>query len=176
MIPQLLSTEPVSVPPPPFFRPVEPPIRNVRCSFPRYERAYGDTAAKEGGLRFEERVQRRLLNSYQGYHASPKVFFWDRGGCRSCIPDGLLLLRDRSLIVEIKAQHSPEAWWQLERLYKPLIEVFAPGIPVARLEICKSFDPAMPFPGDFELVSSIDEFLNRSDTKNSFGVHPWRMK
>lgn len=74
-------------------------------------------------------------------------------------------------MVEIKFQHMPEAWWQLRKLYQPALE-FKLRRPVFVLEVCKSYDPAMPFPEPIELVENLWEFCNAP--RKVFGVFQWK--
>lgn len=160
---------PVSVPPPPLFRPLRPPIHKVRVNPQEYKRAKGDTDAQNAGLRFEERVQSQLIMGWPGYHPSPYLHFYDGEGARTLQPDGVYIDLHRIWIVEIKSQHMPEAWWQLDQLYRPVIQALYKDRPVSCLEIVKSFDPIMPFPAKFDMVDKKDLF----NYDGPFGVCKW---
>jgi hypothetical protein len=82
--------------------------------------------------------------------------------------------QDRVLIFEIKSQHMPEAWWQLEQLYRPVLRARRPLCPIVCVEVCRSYDPAMPFPAEFRLLSSIDEILD-NPIVTSLAVLPWKL-
>jgi len=45
------------------------------------------------------------------------------------------------VIVEVKIQHMPEAWWQLEAAYRPILQAAAPKADIYCLEVCRSYDP-----------------------------------
>lgn len=95
-------------------------------------------------------------------------------GPRNAFPDGLMLLDDRTVIVEIKRQHMPEAWWQLRRHYQVVLEKYRPK-PVQVLEVVKEFDLQMPFPEDDFLLFENDflgKFLELPVEK--FGVMLWK--
>lgn len=165
----------VAVPPPPFFRPPLGELRNVNVSWQDYERATGNSAAKVAGLRFEARVQRALGKRFQGYMPAPRVEFRDDSGYRVVRPDGLLPLRNRAVLFEIKHTHMPEAWWQLERLYRPLVEHWVAPIPVQVIEIVRTFDPQMPFPCPVELITkTLELWVSDPLALTKFGVFVWR--
>jgi hypothetical protein len=68
---------------------------------------------------------------------------------RWCQPDALILQpRDGLLtIVEVKYQHTPDAWWQLRELYLPVVSLaFGPDWRIAMLEVVKWYDPHVSFP------------------------------
>ena len=182
MLPSLLTTDNlglaeagvVPVPPPPRFRAPCGTIQNVEIIYASYERGYGNSAAKRAGLRYEEQVQQFLAGLFpNNYQASPEVHFRDDRGWRLCIPDGVMLCSDRTLVVEIKSQHMPEAWWQLKRLYEPVVAAWRP-LPVQCLEVVKSFDPAMPFPCRVTLVEDLVSWISEPPTAN-FGVFQWKI-
>jgi len=86
-----------------------------------------------------------------------------------------LILGDRIVVVEIKLQHMPEAGWQLNDLYRPVVRVEHDGMPVSCLEICRSYDPAMPFPVPFDLIQSLEKWTSDRKERNGFAVLEWRM-
>ena len=111
------------------------------------------------GLDFEARVQSALVDRWAGvYCPAPRITFSDATGFRLLIPDGLFTFPECLVIAEIKSSHCPEAWWQLEKLYRPVLKASPHwgAFPIALLEIVKSFDPSMPFPGEFELMESLE--------------------
>ena len=166
----------VKVPPPPRFRAPATNVRNVRFEPQEYARAKGDTAAKEAGLRYEEKVQHKLLDLFPGgYYASPKVSWFDDAGFRLCYPDGIITATDRVVIFEIKLQHSPEAWWQLRKLYTPVMQAKIVGLPIQVIEVVRSYDPAMPFPELVSLVADLDSYLDDASFIPSFGVLVWKL-
>lgn len=116
----------------------------------------GRTFAQKEGLRYERKVQDVLEAIYgSDYRVSPSIMYRDRLGLRRAIPDGLLRIGDTLVIVEIKLTHCERAWWQLMRLYVPLVQRLAgPGVRIAPVEICRSYDPAVSFPSG-ELIESL---------------------
>ncbi len=71
--------------------------------------------------------------------------------------------------MEVKYQHTPDAWWQLRRLYAPLVEHIFPHYSVHLVEVCKWFDPAVPFPERFDMLPAVEAV--RAD---AIGVHIWK--
>lgn len=162
----------VSVPPPRGFRAPQEPIRQVNVSWMDYARASGNTIAKQNGLRFEAKVQKHLASIFSGYMPNPQVSFRDKTDFRIVRPDGLLPLRNRLVIFEVKSQHMPEAWWQLRRLYEPVLRHWV-DVPIQVVEIVKSFDPAMPFPEPIELVGMLELWVSEPKSWEKFGVWKW---
>lgn len=166
----------VQVPPPPRFRAPSGRIRNLNVEFQPYEMAEGNSDAKRAGLRYERKVQSLLRHQFgHQYLASPTIYFTDDLGRRCCVPDGLFLVgRDFWVIVEIKRQHMPEAWWQLKRLYKPVIEHDGKNRAEC-VEIVQSYDPAMPFPTAVELLPDLEAFLSWMRAPSArFAVFEWK--
>ena len=68
---------------------------------------------------------------------------------RWCQTDGLFAhpLEGLIVVVEIKYQHTPDAWFQLRELYEPVVrKAFGPAWTVALLEVVKWYDPSTFFP------------------------------
>lgn len=96
-------------------------------------------------------MHERLYEQY-GLNYIPSVWFtyFDGEGVRHCQPDGLLLFPDEMqlVIVEVKYSHTPEAYWQLEHLYVPVLRAFMrdSGWRIATCEVVKWYDPSTRFP------------------------------
>lgn len=104
----------------------------------------GRTVAQRLGLAYELKVQDVLREIYADkFFCSVPFLFEDRKGLHRCIPDGVLRINDVSVvIIEIKLRHSERAWWQLERLYTPVLRsMLGPHARIFRAEICRSYDP-----------------------------------
>lgn len=168
------GTAVVRVPPPPRFKAPVGEITNVKVNPGHSEAAKGSSAAQRAGLAYESRIQQELLARYGAlYRRSPFVHFDDSSGARTCIPDGLLVLNARPIVIEIKSQHMPEAWWQLRRLYGPVLGKYF-GEPPLLLEICRSYDPQMPFPEQPILVHDIGSFAFHAKP-SAFGAMRWKL-
>ena len=119
--------------------------------------ARGHTAAQRNGLAYEVRVLDVLAAIYGiDFRPAPSILFTDRTGNRMAIPDGILKINNTLVVVEIKLSHTERAWWQLTRLYSPLLaRLVNPGTRIATVEICRSYDPSVQFPGPSTLVRSL---------------------
>lgn len=85
-----------------------------------------------------------------------------------CQTDGLVVdyRARRILIVEVKYKHTPDAYFQLEQKYVPVIRRILPDWTICTVEIVKWYDPHTAFPVKVSLKSDI------LDTRpNEFGVH-----
>jgi hypothetical protein len=82
------------------------------------------------------------------FREGPWLEYEDKSGRRYCQPDGLLVWAGakRATILEIKYQHTSDAWYQLKQLYLPVLRVAMPGYSFGLLEIVHWFDPATPWP------------------------------
>lgn len=171
MIPQLESRAAGAIKvPPPRFRPLGH-VSHVNLQNRDYVRAQGMTLAQQAGLRYEAKVQEWMLTRFVNYLSGPVLSFLDDSVVRALKPDGLLIGPSHIVIFEIKHQHCPEAWWQLEKLYKVALDELYHR-PISLVEICRSYDPAMPFPCEVELVSDLEEWTLKHQPV--FGVYVWR--
>ena len=180
MIPSLQPTlDPTDVPAPPGFEPAEDVEwarldRNVR-SLP----SRGGSTAQKVGIRYEKTVQEYLSERFgEKYLDNPWYSFRDYSGSRRCRPDGVLFTqssfgRNLAVIFEIKIRHMPDAWWQLRRLYEPVVRATAQYRDIRLVEIVKEFDPSMPFPEVPVILETLDEVWLLKDF-SSIGVFLWK--
>lgn len=156
------------------FRAPRGAIRGVRIHYSDYHRALGRTSAQKAGLRYEDAIQRSLLERYPdgSYASAPHIHFQDDSGYRTCLPDGILTLDGVKYILEIKRAHCALAWWQLERLYRPLVATYYHDRQVRVCEIAKSFDPSIVFPAEPRRIQSIINLP--SLLESDFGVLVWK--
>ena len=125
--------------------------------FGRPRRARG---AKAAGLRYQHKIEgwadrgglgagRVLVGPWFQY----SDFASDRNFCQ---PD---LLVDRGdgegIICEIKLGWTADAWWQLAKLYAPVVRAAWGWRSPVLLCVCRSFDPAIPTPEPVEVVQEI---------------------
>ena len=112
------------------------------------------TGARRAGRVYERKVQKFLCEEYETYIPSTWLSFQDdTGRTRWCQPDGILLdyERGRLTIVEIKVTHTQLAWWQVRRLYEPVLRAIFKQEDwphLQALEICRNFQP-IEFPERF---------------------------
>jgi hypothetical protein len=95
----------------------------------------------------------------------PKITFR-----RSFVPDGLYLNDGEAIVFEIKISHMPDAWWQLRRLYQPVVERLSYVHSVSVIEVVRSFDPSQAFPEEVKVIRGLDGLVSSSN----FRVLLWR--
>lgn len=128
------------------------------------ERSY--SGPQRNGLRYERRVQRHLSEQFgKSYLGSRWIYFREAHApeiVQRCQPDGLLIHSEKKqvTIVEIKHSHTQRAWWQLRKLYQPVLEVLYPEFSVQVCEVTRFYD-RIPFNEPVELVREIDYFTSR---------------
>lgn len=160
----------VAVPPPSTFVPLVLPIVSVEFLSNRGSPGRGLTEAQRNGIRYESSVHEYLSDVLENYIEAPWLFIRDQSGARRLGPDGLCVTRNHVIVIEVKIQHMPEAWWQLRQLYEPVVRFWRKNVYV--LEIVKSYDPSMPFPEPIELVENLRAWCE--SPKPAFGVHIWK--
>ena len=134
------------------------------------------TGRRLEGVRYEKKVQEHLLAFYgERYLPSPWLRFFPAGDgarWRWCQPDGLLFdfERGRITIVEVKYQHTSDAWWQVKQLYLPVLQAMFPEKlwSFDFCEVVKWYDPAAPFPE--KVVLALEVCMRHP----SFKVHIYR--
>lgn len=131
------------------------------------------TGRRLEGIRYEKKVHVYLTEFYgEAYIPSPWIKFFAEGRYRWCQPDGIHLdfLRGVITIVEVKYQHTTDAWWQLRCLYEPVLRVIFPPH-LWKFEVCevvKWYDPAVVFPEKTVLAQEM------AMPHSAFKVHIWR--
>lgn len=126
---------------------------------------------RAAGQSYERKVHRELSERYGDFYV-PSVWwkFSAAGNLRWCQTDGLLFrFLDRSItIIEIKLQHTPDAWWQVKHLYYPVLRKAFPETiwSFSFCEVVKWYDPAVAFPEHHHLA--IDPLIVPA---GKFGVH-----
>lgn len=156
--------------PPPRFRPLGH-VSHVTISWRDYKSGKGLTEAQKNGLRYEAYVQAWLTERFDNYKPEPTIRCLDDQVARELRPDGLLVYPDRLFIFEIKYGHVPESWWQLEKLYKQALGRLY-QCPISLVEVCRSFDPAMPYPVPVTRILDLDDWV--SQPRSDLGVYVWR--
>lgn len=135
------------------------------------------TARRRGrraaGERYERKVQKELDIDFGAHYVrSPWFKFREVGASRTrwCQPDGLLFQPAYSTItiVEIKLQHTSDAWWQVRELYYPVVVSAFPSSlwEYNFCEIVRWYDPNVSFPEPVRLAPHL-----LSLGSQQFGVH-----
>ena len=132
------------------------------------------------GKLFEEKVKESLWGWFpESFISGPWFQYWERNPYRIqwCQPDGLLIFPREGIIVilEIKSTHTSDAWWQLRKLYSPVVKkVFGEGKEgkgmweYAVIEIVDRFILG-PFPEKVNICHSILDA-----DRDKFNVYLWK--
>lgn len=161
-------------PPPKGFRPAEGVLWAREDGHPpaflTRERRY--TGRRGQGVRYERKVHDYLAEKAGDiYRRGPWFCFGGEEYTRWCQPDGLILDEAAGLltIVEVKYQHTADAWWQLRELYLPVVSLaYGPDWRIAMLEVVRWYDPHTSFPETPLLTPD-----PLSPPHGRIGVHIW---
>lgn len=132
----------------------------------------GRTVVQRLGLAYEQKVQDILQAIYgEKFFCDVPILYEDRRGLHRCIPDGVLRTDACTVvIVEVKLRHTSRAWWQLERLYFPVLrQLVGPSVRIQRAEICRSYDPDEEF-GPHDYCESLHKLPS-----DRVGVLQWKL-
>jgi hypothetical protein len=142
--------------PPRGFRPIRGALSNVRFGG-ETPKAVGRTYSQRAGIAYEQKIHDVLSAIYGAHYCiNPSILFTTGTQTRRAIPDGILRIESRLVLIEVKLTHTEKAWWQLRRLYAPLLAaIAAPGTPIQCVEICRAYDPDVQFPEPHEVVTSL---------------------
>lgn len=141
------------------------------CNPPPIERRRY-TGNRRLGVAYEAKAQAHFSERYGcRYLANPWMLYSTGGRQRWCQPDGLLFNPKAGAITifEMKYQHTALAWWQVMRLYLPVLKAaFPPELWRYHFcEIVKWFDVATPFPVPVSLAAQPEAL------RDVFTVHIW---
>ena len=131
----------------------------------------GRSAAQKIGIRYERKALARLSQEH-GAAFIPHQWLKYRVGDNThfCQPDGLHFEGECITIVEVKARFTSDAWWQLKKLYGPVVQRAYTPKQLEYLIICKSFDPWTSFPEEYNTI------LRFTHAKRGvINVYPWRL-
>lgn len=124
---------------------------------------------KAEGLRFEQQVLRVYEATIPHFVSALPFRYSISNQSVFCIPDGLILYKNELILVEVKLTHTPQAWFQLQNLYFPVVEK-ALGRKVRGVEVVKWFHPEVRFPEPVKVFRSLESFLI---TDERMGVVIW---
>lgn len=134
------------------------------------------TGARAQGVRYERKALGKIETLVAGREdwrllLAPWIEFVDNSGRRWCQPDAVLFntQANSGLVVEIKYRHTADAWFQLWKLYTPILEHLFPALKWHCCEWVKWFDAATTFPGPLCLTDNPLRFQGGGVT----AVHIW---
>ena len=168
-------------------RPIKPrgfrPVGTVGSAEFQIKSPFGNprrgSPAQRRGRSYEAKVLAELEDAslFKLFTPSPWIVFDDGDKRRLCQPDALAFGSgsggDWLLILEVKLRHNIMAYWQLRKLYQPVLVRMFPGYEVRVCEITKGFDPATPWPEDIRLLQDVTQLLELKTQE--FGVLQWRI-
>ncbi len=139
--------------PPSKFKPARSPVSPRFCDAPSFATGEARSAGRgkrAEGIRYERKVQSHLLDLYgEFYVPGPWLQFYDPDQ-RICQPDGLLFDFENGVItlVEIKLRHCTDAYWQLRKLYQPVLRCMFPASiwDIRCIEVVRWYDPCVVWP------------------------------
>ena len=129
--------------------------------------------ARRAGLRYESAVKKFLKQELLGVKFGVWFSYDDGITHRKCQVDALYESGRVVTIIEIKHHHTSDCWWQLRKLYEPILrKYYRSGQDLNLLEICKHYDPAISFPEQIEQVFDLRGWCEVPSPY--FGVFSWR--
>lgn len=135
------------------------------------------SGAKAAGLAYQRKVEAWLgglvpRGGLGGVECTPWFRYLDDSRkYRFCSPDVIVGSRGGGSlgVVEIKLRWTSDAWWQLRRLYLPVLRVAHPNKELFPLVICRSYDPSVRIPEEVNLCD------HPADAKlDAFNVLVWK--
>lgn len=145
--------------PPDLFIPSE-----IMSAWPTTEVPYANkrrrlSPAQKAGLAYQKRIVKYCQSPSWSVRAGEWYCYSDLGAKRRyCQPDILLDsgILEPLVVVEVKLRWTALAWWQLRKLYVPVLQRVYPNVPAfVSLAICRSYDPAIQIPEKVNLCDDI---------------------
>lgn len=149
------SHSPLSSSPPPFFKAARDPHSVKLVPYP--VKSSRTSAAQKAGIKYEASFHTFMRTLFpQDYTTFERQMFTfsTPSGPRWCRPDAILPWQGRLFLFEVKYRHTSDSWWQLHRLYQPVLTLFY-GRPLECVEVCKTFDPGVEYPGPLKRENSM---------------------
>lgn len=154
-----LGREAPPLPPQYCFPPLLPIQSAWRCEDPHPRRSRAGPKYRPG-LKYQTRVINRLKGE-EGLVPGPWFCYVDASTKRRyCQPDFILQREGEALVLigEIKRVFHPDSWWQLERIYSPVVRIALPfATSFICICVCRSFDPAVRLPAVPHLIRTLEE-------------------
>lgn len=161
----IAGSSPAPLPPPPAY--LKLPCGEITAAqrhlggSPHAQKRSRSSGAQKAGLAYQRRVGEVLTVARPPSDLDCGPWFWyvDSSGRRSyCQPDFLLHLASGKLaVVEVKIRWTSDAWWQLRKLYLPVLQRVFPGRALLPLVICRSYDPSVRIAEEVSLIEGWEE-------------------
>ena len=172
-----VSTESRATPPTYAKRNAEDVVTAELLKFKLYHPPKRRSAAQRLGLKYEKDVCSELLTTLDPVKGSllfQPAFRFNAGRAfdEHAIPDIVYLAPSNVItIFEIKLKHTADAWYQLRKLYRPIVAKAYPGHAINLCEVCKWYDPSIKLIGETEIVDNLWDWTNKPQT--GFGIYIW---
>lgn len=129
------------------FLPVMGNVRGVQFGVDVHHRKGRTSNAQKAGLRYEKQALTFLRTKFDKLETHLWARFQDDTGIRYCQLDALARVAgNRVVIFETKIRHTALAWWQLRKLYEPVVRAALPSMDVVVVEMTRSYDGQLVFP------------------------------
>lgn len=169
----IFRSDPFSEPPADLYIPSHVTAAGFAPGNPHEGKAAGPppSPAMKAGLRYEKQALQYLHGLFAPALLPRPWLFFRTGGHKThfCQPDALIVRPKSVVVVEVKLRHCTRAWWQLRRLYQPVVQVIYPNCKVRLLEVVRWFDGHEPFPEPWSMV----EDPRAISWRHPIGVHIW---
>lgn len=140
----------------------------------KHPRSKAPTPAQKRGIAYEKKFLKAHTKLFPSLIHHPAFRFSsdrDERFWQYAIPDALLLLNDTINLFEVKYTHTADAWFQLHRLYLPIVQNAFPDSKINLIEVCRNYDPAVRLAGDITIVEDLLSFCSKE--QRSFGIYIW---
>lgn len=127
------------------------------------------------GQLYENKAREQLRSLFPDMHFNTWWSYRSEGSePRRCQTDGVWsdLGRGQILIVEIKKQHTSDSWWQLRKLYEPVVKAWRPGNRIRLVTMVRSFDPFVRYPEELVYIEDFEGWM--ASPHDYMGVYSWR--
>lgn len=122
----------------------------------------GQKGRLKKGLVYEEQVcnylEERIPDTWVGVKGPWLMYFDLFGKQRYAQPDWMGIVPEQGIIylVEVKLSRVPRAWWQLNKLYKPLVQAAMPEWEIRLVEVANQI-AHFHLPETVKLISGLDQ-------------------
>lgn len=162
-----MADSPALIPPkPPWIKEVIQPIE-VRKLSERDFSDRGDTAARHAGVLYEKKARAKLRELLPGISCSLWWDFYDQRSRRAIQTDAVYFAKLDTIITifEIKKSFTSDAWWQLRKVYEPVIQAWAGASYINVVEVCSSFDPVVVMPEEIEVIENLPLWVKERNSR-----------
>jgi hypothetical protein len=134
------------------------------------------TASQKLGLAYEKKAIAYLANMRLPMKVAPGFAFYDDTGKHYCVPDVIINLDNKVVIIECKISHSYRAWCQLRLLYQPVLRHYLQRKPVSICEMTRNYEAQVGLPEPVNLILDERVFIEflMAEPHDDFMVYRWK--